>query len=318
MHNDCGYFMSKHLGQTKKSSKFALVVFGLVIALEVIVVTALIFHVNNFAVFNPKGPIAGEQLSLILFSAAFLTAIAIAALILLYFFAWKYRETNENATYDPNVSQGKIFAFGIWAIPSLFMIILVFVMLPATHKLDPRKLLVSDVKPLTIQVVAMRWKWVFIYPEQHIATVNFIQIPTNTPIVFQLSADESPMSSFWIPNLGGQLYAMTGHVNTLNMLAEKPGDYPGSSAEINGAGFAGMKFVAHADSQENFDEWVNKVKRSPDILDSSEYSKLLKPSEYNQAAYYAIAQTNLYDTMLSKYNGGHSRMGNTHSAMEHK
>jgi cytochrome o ubiquinol oxidase subunit 2 len=268
----------------------------------------IISNVKNFAVFNPKGWIAGEQLGLIIFSTVFLSAIAIAALLLLYFVAWKYRDTNENATYEPEVRHGKFLFLGIWGMPTIFMLIMVFVMIPATHRLDPRKSITSNIKPMTIQVVAMRWKWVFIYPEQHIATVNYVQIPTNTPIVFELSADESPMSSFWVPNLGGQLYAMTGHVNTLNLIANKPGDYPGSSAEINGAGFAGMKFIAHADSQTHFDDWVKTVKSSPKILDSTEYNALLKPSEYNKQAFYAIAQTDLYDSMLAKYSGSHTHM----------
>lgn len=294
--------------QPKQRFKFAHLVIGLGIGIGAIVFGVLIFQVKNFAVFNPKGPIADQQLSLLIFSAVFLSAICIAALILLYFFAWKYRETNNDETYDPNIRQGKLFAFSIWGLPILVMLILVFIMVPATHRLDPRQSISSNVKPLTIQVVAMRWKWVFIYPEQHIATVNYIQIPTNTPVVFKLSADEAPMSSFWVPNLGGQLYAMTGHVNTLNLMADKSGDYPGSSAEINGAGFSGMKFVAHADSQENFDQWVEKVKSSPEILDSNEYNKLLKPSEYNKTASYAIAQTNLFDSLLTKYSGSHSNM----------
>ncbi len=318
--------MSRNTSITKKRTGLVQLVFGLVISLEVILLSVLIFHVKNFAVFNPVGPIASEQLKLLIFSLVFLTAIAIAALILLYFFAWKYRETNENADYDPQVRSGKFFAFSIWALPISFMLILVFVLVPATHRLDPRKSIASSKKPLTIQVVAMRWKWVFIYPEQHIATVNYIQIPTNTPVVFKLGADEAPMSSFWIPNLGGQLYAMTGHLNTLNLMAEKPGDYSGSSAEINGTGFSGMKFVARAGSDEDFDKWIATVKSSPDILDSSEYTKLLKPSEYNNAAYYAIAQTNLFDTMLAKYSGSHSHMEmgsmssteHSMSSMEHK
>ncbi len=300
--------MSKVTAQKKRSFKLAPILAAIFVSLEAVVLAVLILNTKNFAVFNPSGPIAHEQLGLIIFYLLFLSLVAVAALLLLYFFAWKYRETNQNATYDANTKHGKFFAFSIWALPSAFMVILVLVMLPATHQLEPRKNIASTVKPLRIQVVAMRWKWVFIYPEQHIATVNYVQVPTNTPVVFELSADEAPMSSFWVPNLGGQLYAMTGHVNTLNLLADKPGDYPGSSAELNGAGFTGMKFTAHADSQESFDSWVKQVKLSPEILDSAEYSKLLKPTENNQVVTYAIAQTNLFDNMLAKYSGAHSHM----------
>ena len=298
--------MSKTINQTKRYSKFAPFVFAVIIALETTILIVLSHNAKNFALFNPKGPIASGQLDLIIFSAVLMLAIAIPTLMLLYFFAWKYRESNEKATYDPDTRRGIFFLLTIWGIPVLTMLVFAFVMIPATHQLDPRQHISSAHKTLTIQVVAMRWKWVFLYPEQHIATINYVQIPTDTPVKFELSADEVPMSSFWIPNLGGQLYAMTGHVNTLNLMAEKPGDYPGSSAEINGAGFSGMKFVAHADSNENFDKWVEGVKSGPNILDSSEYAKLLKPSEYNQSTLYAITQTNLFDSLLLKYNGSHN------------
>jgi cytochrome o ubiquinol oxidase subunit 2 len=152
----------------------------------------------------------------------------------------------------------------------------------------------------------MQWKWLFIYPEQNIATVNFVQIPEDTPVEFELTADEAPMSSFWIPNLGGMLYAMTGHNNRLHLIADTPGDYPGSSAEINGAGFAGMQFTARASSRGDFDQWLQKVKRSPAVLDGAEYAKLLKPSENNPAAFYSATEEGMYDKVLKKYMGSGS------------
>ncbi len=153
----------------------------------------------------------------------------------------------------------------------------------------------------------MRWKWLFIYPDQGIATVNFVQIPTGTPIQFELSADEAPMNSFWIPQLAGQLYAMTGHVNQLNVVADTNGVFQGSAAEINGPGFAGMKFVTRAGSMSDFNAWVQGVQKSPQALDDMEYQKLLKPSESNPAAYYSKADPDLYEAMLNKYAGSHGR-----------
>jgi cytochrome o ubiquinol oxidase subunit II len=260
---------------------------------------------TDVALFNPKGLIAQQQHYLTLFAVGLLLTAAAPTLILLYAFAWRYRETNEDAVYEPDTHHGKFFVFSLWAIPSIFMLILASVMWPATHKLQPQKQIDASVKPLTIQVIAMRWKWLFIYPDQNIATVNFVQIPTDTPVQFELSADETPMSSFWIPHLGGQLYAMTGHVNRLNLMADEPGDYPGSSAEINGAGFAGMKFRARATSKEDFDIWVQDIKLSSDVLDSEEYRELLKPSESHPVILYSSAETDLYAKMLMKYAGSH-------------
>ncbi len=258
---------------------------------------------HNVALFNPTGLIAKQQHGLILYVAGVLLAIAIPSVFLLYFTAWKYRESNTKATYDPNMHHGKWFNFSVWAVPAVFMLSLAFVMIPATHRLEPRKLIAADTKPLVVQVISMRWKWLFLYPEQGIATVNFAQVPVNTPVQFELTADEAPMSSFWIPNLGGQLYSMTGHVNRLNLMADTSGDYPGSSAELNGAGFSGMKFTARASTTEDFDRWVEGVKQSKDVLDTTEYESVLKPSENNPAAFYSDYESNLYDKVVMKYMG---------------
>ena len=289
-------------------------------AVAFVLLIKVLLHGNNVALFNPKGLIAQEQLSLMVIVVAVLLAVAIPTLFLLFFTAWKYRETNTKAAYAPDHRHGRFFDLKLWLIPSLFMVVLALVMWDATHKLEPQKQIASSAKPLTIQVVAMRWKWLFIYPEQNIATVNFVQIPTDTPVRFELTADDISMSSFWIPNLGGQLYAMTGHVNPLNLMADTPGDYPGSSAEINGAGFAGMKFTARASSQEDFDLWVHGVRLQSDELNASGYEKLLKPSENNPVTYYSAADNALYDNVLMKYmgpSGGHTHAKSQPAADQH-
>lgn len=296
-------FMAKHKNQhgSDKSAWLSLLV---LVSLGLLIVWLL--KGTEVRLFNPKGVIARSELELILFPVFLGLVVIVPTMVVLYFVAWKYRETNERAAYHPGQRHGKFFVFSIWAVPSLFMLVLALVMWPATHRLAPKEAIASEAKPITIQVVAMRWKWLFIYPEQNIATVNYIQIPEDTPVQFDLTADETPMSSFWIPHLGGQLYAMTGHVNRLNLMADEPGDYPGSSAEINGRGFAGMKFTARASSKEDFDRWVLEVQRSQDKLDAAEYKKLLNPSENNPAAFFATVQTDLYAKMLTKYSGSHN------------
>lgn len=294
--------MSKLKNMYLQGKSILLIPLGLV---DLGLLIALLLVGTDIALFNPKGLIAQGQLNLMLVTVVILMVIAAPTLIILYSFAWKYRESNVTATYDPNARHGKLTVVSMWAIPSVFMLVLALVMWPATHKLDPKKSIAANAKPLTIQVVAMRWKWLFIYPEQKIATVNFVQVPTDMPVTFELSADETPMSSFWIPHFGGQLYAMTGHVNRLNLIADKPGNYPGSSAEINGAGFAGMKFTARASSRDEFDQWVHEAQQSSDVLDAAEYAKLLKPSENNPAGFYRTGETDLYAKMLMKYTGSH-------------
>jgi cytochrome o ubiquinol oxidase subunit 2 len=174
-------------------------------------------------------------------------------------------------------------------------------MVPATHRLVPQKVVANGAEPITIQVVSMNWKWLFIYPEQGIATVNYVKLPIDRPVTFEMTADESPMSSFWIPNLGGQLYSMATHVNRLNLLPNTIGDFPGSSAEINGRGFAGMKFTASVTSEDDFEKWVRDVSNHPDKLTSDAYDQLLEPSEYNPVAYYSEFEDNLFAKVIQKY-----------------
>jgi cytochrome o ubiquinol oxidase subunit 2 len=279
----------------------------LAIVAEALLYGALM-HGHNVADFNAQGLIAHEQLRLLVFSAGLLLAVAVPSVALLYFMAWKYRESNTQATHDPNMQSGKLFYVAAWGIPAAFMAVLSVVMWTSTHKWVPQNAIAADAKPMTVEVVALRWKWLFIYPEQHIATVNFLQVPAGTPVTLELTADDTPMSGFWIPNLGGMLYAMTGHVNKLNLLASTPGDYPGSTSEINGSGLAGMRFTARVSSQGDFDGWVADTKVNGGVLDGRAYQQLLAPSEANPAAFYADYEPGLYAKVLMKYSGSMAGM----------
>lgn len=257
----------------------------------------------DVSVFNPKGKIAREQFNLIKFIVSTMLVIAIPAVSTLYYTAWKYRENNtrKSNTYSPNLRHGRFFVAKLWALPIVFLIIIGTTLWPATHRLAPAKQIESDKETITIHAIAMQWKWVFIYPDQDIATVNFVQLPIDTPVEFVLTADDAPMSSFWIPNLGGQLYAMTGHTNILNLMAEETGDYKGVSPEINGAGFAGMKFTTRVSSEKDFNQWVDNVRLGDKSLDENTYDNLLLPSEYNNMEFFASNEINMNDKILSKY-----------------
>ncbi len=282
-----------------------LIAYGLIFLSLLVLIIATNLRNADVALLDPKGLIATEQYNLFLISSALLLLIAVPTIFIFYYVAWKYRETNDKVTHETESQDGRGFMFGIWAIPVVFLVVLGGIMWTSTHRLEPQKAIASNVEPVTVQVVAMRWKWLFIYPEQKIATVNFVQIPTDTPIRFELTADEVSMSSFWIPHLGGQLYAMTGHVNPLNLMAEKPGDYPGSSAELNGHGFAGMKFIARASSPAVYESWVKDVQLNSGILQAEDYEELLQPSENNLVTFYNLEDPNLYDKVVMKYAGTH-------------
>jgi cytochrome o ubiquinol oxidase subunit 2 len=263
-------------------------------------------HGKNMAIINPKGFVASQQHSLLLYAVVVMLILAVPTIFLIYFTAWHYRDTNKNVHHEPSMRYSKLLNVGLWLVPAAFILLLASMMIPATRRLEPKKAL-ADRPPLTIQVVALRWKWLFIYPDQKIATVNYVELPLNTPVQFYLTADETPMSSFWIPNIGGQLYAMTSHVNRLNLQADVAGDYPGKAAEINGAGFSGMNFVAHAVDQRVFSNWVHSMQNSSNKLDTATYQdNLLPPSENNAPAFYKLMDPTLYDQIVQKYNAGHS------------
>lgn len=289
-----------------KSSRVLLpFIVGIVIATLFIGVTATLMDGVDLALLNPKGQIADEQTWLLVVSTLIMLGFGVPVILTLYFFVWKYRDTSQKETYNPTTTTNKAFLAFAWGGPLMIVAILAFFMLPATQRLEPKKAIESDNEQLTVQVVALNWKWLFIYPEQNVATVNFAQIPVDTPVRFELTADESPMGSFWIPHLAGMLYTMTGHVNPLNLIAHTTGDYEGGAAEINGTGFAGMRFTTRVSSEEDFAAWVAETQQSPLVLDDATYKELLKPSEYNKPAFYSNPDPKLFSGIVSKYNSGH-------------
>jgi cytochrome o ubiquinol oxidase subunit 2 len=194
-------------------------------------------------VFNAQGPIALQERNVIITAVLIMLVVAIPMLIALYTFAWKYRAGNKNSKYEPQHVGNSARQLIWWAIPAVIIIIIATLDWRTTHALDPSKPLISNNAPITIQVVALPWKWLFIYPAQGIATVNYIQFPEQTPVHFVLTAD-APMSSFWIPELGSQIYAMAAMETQLNLMASTTGEYTGKDTEINGAGFVDLSGTA--------------------------------------------------------------------------
>ncbi len=255
---------------------------------------------HNMGVFNPKGVIALAEMNLIVTTTLLMLIVVIPVFIMLAVFSWRYRASNTKAKYTPDWHSNATLEIIWWAIPAAIITTLAVITWTSSHELDPFKPIVSSVPPITIQVVALEWKWLFIYPEQNIATVNFVQFPVGTPINFRITGD-APMNSFWIPQLAGQIYAMAGMDTMLHLMAEDEGDYAGLSANYSGYGFSGMKFTARASSRDEFDKWVNEVKQSPNALTSEEYEKLTKKSRNNAVAHYSSAKEGLYDKIIMKY-----------------
>ncbi|WP_406704427.1 cytochrome o ubiquinol oxidase subunit II [Sodalis sp.] len=267
-------------------------------------VVALVSGCSDMVLMNPMGQIGLEQRSLILTALGLMLIVVIPAVVMAFVFAIKYRASNTKATYSPNWSHSNKVELVVWTVPILIIIFLATLTWKSTHALDPSKPIASDAKPVTIQVVAMDWKWLFIYPQQGIATVNEIAFPANVPVKFEITSN-SVMNSFFIPQLGGQIYAMAGMNATLHLIANEPGSYKGISANFSGRGFSGMKFTAVATpDQAGFDEWVQKVKASPDTLGTMDaYEQLAAPSEYHPVEYFSSVKPSLYQDVIGKFMG---------------
>ena len=255
---------------------------------------------HNMGIFNPKGIIALAERNLIITALCLMLVVVIPVFVLLATFAWRYRAGNTKAKYTPDWHSNQALEIIWWTIPAIIIFILATITWKSAHDLDPFKPLNSNVKPITIQVVALDWKWLFIYPEQNIATVNFVQFPKDVPINFEITAD-APMNSFWIPQLAGQVYSMAGMSSQLHLMASEEGSYNGLSSNFSGNGFSGMKFIAKATSQEAFDQWIKTVRMSPLSLTLNQYNELVKQSQNNPVAYYATVEEKLYNTIIMKF-----------------
>lgn len=274
-----------------------------VISLLIIVIIAvgwMFFKNVNVAVLNPQGVIASQERGLIIFTVILSLVVVVPVFVLLGTIAWKYRENNtKKTTYKPNWDSNRLLETIWWGIPCLIILVLCVVTWQTSHQLDPYKPLDSNVKPLNVQVVALQWKWLFIYPDQHVASVNLLEIPQNTPINFQITAD-APMNAFWIPNLGTQVYAMSGMSSQLHLMADKVGDYPGSSSNISGTHFADMRFTARAVTSDAFTAWVGQA-RGNAAFGWNEYTSLAQPGIQAQPTSYNLTDDALYAEIINKY-----------------
>ncbi|WP_411704614.1 cytochrome o ubiquinol oxidase subunit II [Edaphovirga cremea] len=258
----------------------------------------------NTALMDPKGAIGLEQRTLILTAIGLMLIVVVPVIIMAFAFAWKYRASNKNATYSPNWSHSNKIEAVVWTIPIIIIAILATITWKTTHQLDPFKPIVSDNKTMTIEVVSLDWKWLFIYPEQGIATVNELAFPKDVPVQFKVTSN-SVMNSFFIPQLGGQIYAMAGMQTQLHLIANEPGQFKGISASFSGKGFSGMKFTAIATPTEgDFDAWVAKVKQSPNTLNTTEdFNKVAAPSENHPVEYFSNVKPDLFKAIIGKFMG---------------
>jgi cytochrome o ubiquinol oxidase subunit 2 len=255
---------------------------------------------------HPEGDVALQQRDLIIISLGLMLLIVIPVIVLTLVFAWRYRAKNRDASYDPEWHHSTMLELVVWSAPLLIIIALGALTWVSTHKLDPYRSLdrisaskpaAADVKPLTVEVVALDWKWLFFYPEQGIATVNELAAPVDRPIQFKITAS-SVMNSFFIPSLAGQIYAMPGMETKLSAVINKVGVYEGFSANFSGDGFSGMRFKFYGMNDADFAAWVAKAHKSADSLDRDAYLHLAEPSEREPVHFYSSVDSHLYDAIM--------------------
>lgn len=254
---------------------------------------------DGFTVLNPHGQIGMDERSIIYLATGLMLIVVVPVIVMTFLFAWRYRASNTNATYAPDWSHSNKIEAVVWLVPCVIVAVLATVTWTSSHELDPYKPIASAKKPITIEAVSMNWKWLFIYPDLHIATVGQIAIPKDVPVNFHLTSD-SAMNSFFIPQLGGQVYTMVGMQTKLSLIANKTGTYDGMSANFSGGGFSDMKFKTLAVTPQIFKSWVAKVKASSKTLDVATYKRLAKPSENNPVTYFSTVDPNLYHDILHK------------------
>lgn len=261
----------------------------------------------DMVVLDPSGDVATQQADLIIYSTVLMLIVIVPVIALTVFIGWKYRESNKEASYEPDWDHSTSLEIIIWSVPLAIIICLAGLTFVATHRLDPYQPLrrISDVEkidpavePMVIQVSAMDWKWLFIYPEEGIATVNEVAAVVDRPIKFEITST-TVMNSFFVPALAGQIYAMSGMQTELNAVINKPGVYDGFSANYSGEGFSQMRFKFHGHDQAGFDAWVEQVRAQGSELDRETLASLNQPSISHPVTYYNSVETGIWDKIVN-------------------
>ena len=255
----------------------------------------------NIPLLQPRGFIADKEFRLLITVTLIMCIVVVPVFILLAYIVWKYRDTNHTQKkYTPDVASNRYLEGLWWMIPTIIIIVLSVITWKATYALNPYNPIASPNQAIPVQVIALDWKWLFIYPTLNVASVNKVVFPVSTPVHFYLTSD-APMNSFWVPQLSGQIYNMPGMQTQLYLMADQKGNYNGWSANISGIGFASMMFTAEATSHHQFVSWVKQIRRTAPHLTQAAYDQLTKPSSYVKPKYFSDPKTNLFNDQIMKY-----------------
>ena len=248
-------------------------------------------------VLDPQGPVASAERLILLNATAIMLVVVVPVIVLTLVFAWWYRASNKRATYSPDWSYSGHIELVVWSIPAMVVILLAGVAWTGSHELDPPRKLVADAKPIRIEVVSLDWKWLFIYPDLGVATVNQLVVPTGAPVEFMLTS-ASVMNGFFVPQLGTQIYTMPGMTTRVNLLAERAGDFPGLSSNFSGDGFSDMRFVVHAVPASEFQTWLMRTQGEGTALDDDAYSQLARAGSSTPIQTYRSVAPKLFERIV--------------------
>jgi len=250
-------------------------------------------------ILDPQGPIAAAEKTILIDSVAIMLAIVVPTIVAIFAFAYWFRASNSRALHLPDWEYSGRIELVVWSIPTLTIILLGGVAWIGAHQLDPAKPIEGSSKPLTIQAVSLDWKWLFIYPDQKVATINTLTVPAGVPLQFQLTS-ASVMNAFFIPQLGSLIYTMHGMTTRLNLQADTPGTLQGLSGHFSGDGFSDMHFDVHVVPTEQFSKWAQDASQVEKSLDERSYEQIAKPSMKNTPAIYRLADPDLFRSIATQ------------------
>jgi cytochrome o ubiquinol oxidase subunit 2 len=250
-------------------------------------------------ILDPQGPIGAADKTILIDSLAIMLAIVLPTIIAVFGFAYWFRASNPKARYLPHWAYSGRIELVVWSIPTLTIILLGGVAWIGAHQLDPAKPVEGSAPPLRIQAVSLDWKWLFIYPDQNVATINTLTVPAGVPLQFQLTS-ASVMNVFFIPQFGSMIYTMNGMTTRLNLRADSPGTFGGLSAHFSGDGFSDMHFDVHVVPSEAFSKWAQDASRAGQSLDEHRYEQIAKPSMKDQPAIYRLADPGLFQSIATQ------------------
>lgn len=259
-------------------------------------------QVLHIGLLNPKGVIAFEERKLFFDTLALMLIVVLPVIVMSFTFVYHYQASHRIKDYKPNWSHNHFLESLWWGIPCVIIVVLAGLTWKKTHELDPFKPIPGlHAKPMLIEAIALPWKWLFIYPEQNIATMNDLVIPVEQPVEFWFTTDNVPMSAFLIPQLGSQIYTMAGMRTRLNLIANQTGHYEGLNTQFNGDGFSDMHFSVEVVDLKQFQKWLAEVKKSPQHLTDQTYHELLKPSIKEKPQFFSTVTKDLFNRVLMLY-----------------